>query len=150
MSSLSERWRRAGSHDHTREAATSRPQGPVIEKGEMNVVRVDRQQRMLSQIAHSACSMMGIGQTMMALSSCVRKRDISALWELDPIAAPPPRVQMELLGTQAEQEDLRSDAHNDLDEERNVLELQLRFAMRRHDVVRVRAISRQLCCLEAY
>ena len=92
--------------------------------------------------------MMGLGETVMAISNVARKRDLSAIWELDPVAAPPKRVQRQLMGGVEEDEPpVRDDVRND-HEQRAVLELQLQYAMRQHDVERVRTISRQLRVLE--
>ena len=94
---------------------------------------------------------MGLSESVVALSSLLRKRDISTLWELDPIAAPPRSVQQRLKGNDRDEELTvgRPDGSDStIDEARSVLELQLHFAMRKHDVERVRAISRQLRCME--
>jgi hypothetical protein len=95
--------------------------------------------------------MLGIGQTMVALSSLAQKRDISTLWELDPVAAPPRTVQQRLMGTDDEEEPPGSTSDGSdgaIDEARSVLELQLQFAMRKHDVERVREIARELRSIE--
>ena len=111
----------------------------------MNAI-VERRGPWLTQLARGVSGMMGIGEAVMAISSVAHKRDISALWELDPVAAPPRKVQKQLLGTaEAEQDD--GPARHD-DERRPVFEVQLQFAMRKHDVERVRSISRQLRALE--
>jgi len=113
----------------------------------------------LSQLARAASSVVGIGNTTMVISSLVRKRDLSLLWQLDPVAAPPPCIQKRLLlGTsidekgQVEVQKQRHPSHGSeyegSDEARSVLQLQLQFAMRRHNVEHVRAISRELRCLE--
>ena len=53
------------------------------------ITRVEQQQgSWMTQLARGASSMMGLSETAVALSSLVRKRDIGALWELDPVAAP--------------------------------------------------------------
>ena len=57
----------------------------------------------MAQLAHGASSMLGLGQAAVALSSLVRKRDISTLWELDPVAAPPRSVQQRLMGNDDEE-----------------------------------------------
>ena len=53
----------------------------------------------LSQLTRAASSVVDIGNTTMALSSLLRKRDLSLIWQLDPVAAPPRCVQKRLLGT---------------------------------------------------
>ena len=115
----------------------------------MNAI-VESKARWLTQLAHGASSMLGLGETVMAISQVASKRDLSAIWDLDPVAAPPKRVQRQLMG--AVEEDLppvRDDVTN-VHEQRAVLELQLQYAMRKHDVERVRAISRQLRVLEEF
>ena len=95
---------------------------------------------------------MGLSETAAALSLLARKRSLSTLWEVDSIAAPPKAVQRTLVGTAvneyppppAREENTGEDPR----EVRSILEVQLRFAMRRQDVERVRVISRQLRCLE--
>ena len=88
--------------------------------------------------------MMGLGKMVMAISSMAQKRDLSAIWELDPVAAPPNKVQRQLMGTiEEEAQPVRGEARDD-DEQRSVLELQLQHAMQQHDVERVITISRQL------
>ena len=95
---------------------------------------------------------MGIGKSVMALTSLAQKRDVSVLWDLDPVAAPPKKVQRQLLGTDvSEQDGEHTQArHGHDDELRSILELQLTFAMRQHDVDRVRAIARQLRDLDEH
>ena len=84
----------------------------------------------------------------MAISTVARKRDLGALWELDPVAAPPKKVQRQLLGAvEGDEKPARDEARND-HEHRSVLELLLQHAMRQHDVERVRILSRQLRILE--
>ena len=115
------------------------------------IARVERHSNWMVQLAHGASSIMGVGQTAVALSSLARKRDVSTLWELDPLAAPPRSVQQRLKGNDDDEEPLSSTPDgNDgaTDEARSVLELQLQFAMRKHDVERVRAISRELRSME--
>ena len=110
----------------------------------------------LSQLARAASSVVGIGNTTMVISSLVRKRDLSLLWQLDPVAAPPRCVQKRLLGTaidersrvRAQGRPAHGSEYEASDEALSVLQLQLQFAMRRHDVERVRAISRELRCIE--
>ena len=95
---------------------------------------------------------MGFGDAAVAVSSLARKRSLSALWEVDPIAAPPTAVQRTLMGTAASDSPPPANEEGpgeDPREVRSVLEVQLRFAMRRHDVEGVRCISRQLRCIEA-
>ena len=58
-----------------------------------------RQTNWMTQLVCGASSLMGIGQTVTTIASVARKRDLSALWELDPLAAPPRSVQEELRGT---------------------------------------------------
>ena len=127
---------------------------PSAQEREMTTAlqRTELQTNWATQLARTASSTFGLGQTIAAISSIARKRDLSALWELDPVAAPPTHVQKELLG-EAEQDESEQASpcipeRNDTVEMRSILELQLKFAMRRHDVDRVRAISRQLRCLE--
>ena len=120
----------------------------------MNAIeRVEQRAHWLTQLARGATSMLGLGETVMAVSTMARKRDLSAIWELDPVAAPPKRVQRHLMGTvEAEEDEQPARAvHDDVGEDheqRSVLELQLQFAMQQHDVDRVRSISRQLRVLE--
>ena len=81
----------------------------------------------------------------------MRKRDISTLWDIDPLAAPPRSVQQRLKGNDNDEEppSSTSDGSNGaIDEARSVLELQLQFAILKHDVERVRAISRELRSME--
>lgn len=92
--------------------------------------------------------MLGLGETVMAISTMARKRDLCAIWELDPVAAPPKKVQRQLMGTIEEDEQPARDEVRDDHDQRSVLELQLQYAMRQHDVERVRTISRQLRGLE--
>ena len=120
----------------------------------MNAIdRVEQRAHWLTQLARGASSMLGLGETVMAVSTMARKRDLSAIWELDPVAAPPKRVQRHLMGTVEAEEDeqparaVHDEASED-HEQRSVLELQLQFAMQLHDVDRVRSISRQLRVLE--
>ena len=115
------------------------------------IARVERHSNWMVQLAHGASSIMGLGQTAVALSSLVHKRDISTMWDIDPLAAPPRSVQQRLKGNDNDEEPLSStsDGNNGtIDEARSVLELQLQFAMRKHDVERVRAISRELRSME--
>ena len=115
------------------------------------IARVERHSNWMVQLAHGVSSIMGLSQTAVALSSLVRKRDLSTLWELDPLAAPPRSVQQRLKGNDDDKEPLSTTPDgNDgaIDEAHSVLELQLQFAMRKHDVERVRAISRELRSME--
>ena len=115
------------------------------------IARAERHRTWMTQLAHGASSVLGLGRTMVALSSLAQKRDISTLWELDPVAAPPRSVQQRLMGTDDEEELPSSTPDgNDsaIDEARSVLELQLQFAMRKCDVERVRAIARELRSIE--
>ena len=110
----------------------------------------------LSQLTRAASSVVDIGNTTMALSSLLRKRDLSLIWQLDPVAAPPRCVQKRLLGTaidersrvRAQGRPAHGSEYEASDEALSVLQLQLQFAMRRHDVEHVRAISRELRYLE--
>ena len=100
------------------------------------IARVERHSNWMVQLAHGASLIMGLGQTAVALSSLVHKRDISTLWDIDPLAAPPRSVQQRLKGNDNDEEPLSStsDGNNGtIDEARSVLELQLQFAMRKHD-----------------
>ena len=114
----------------------------------MNVI-VEQRAHWLTQLARGASSMLGLGETVMAISTVARKRDLSAIWELDPVAAPPKRVQRQLMGAVKEDEPppVRNYVRAD-HEQRSVLELLLQYAMRQHDVERVRTISRQLRAVE--
>ena len=120
----------------------------------MNAIeRVEQRAHWLTQLARGASSMLGLGETVMAVSTMARKRDLSAIWELDPVAAPPKRVQRHLMGTveaEGDEQPARAvhDEASEDHEQRSVLELQLQFAMQQHDVDRVRSISRQLRVLE--
>ena len=110
-----------------------------------------RQTNWMTQLFCGASSLMGIGETMATVSTVIRERDLTTLWELDPKAAPPRSVQEELRGTTVavETETQQTQVGNDdTDEERCILELQLKYAMRRNDMERVRAISRELRSLE--
>jgi len=114
----------------------------------MNALVAADQTTWWGQFVSSASSILGIGETTAALSTLARKRNLSTLWEMDPVAAPPKAVQTMLVGTPAA-EDMPQTNEEDTDTEgpqelRSVLEVQLKFAMRRHDVERVRLISRQL------
>lgn len=111
---------------------------------QMNVIeRVERRAHWLTQLACGVSSMLGFGETVMAIPSMARKRDLSAIWELDPIAAPPKKVQRQLMGVEEDQPPPQDEVRMDR-EQRSVLELQLQYAMRKHDIERVRSISRQL------
>ena len=112
------------------------------------IERVEQRAHWLTQLAHGASSMMGLGETVKAVSTMARKRDLSAIWELDPVAAPPKRVQRQLMGAVEEDEQPASDELREDEEQHAVLELQLQFAMQQHDVDRVRSVSRQLRVLE--
>ena len=92
--------------------------------------------------------MLGLGQTAIAITRVIRKRDLGSLWELDPVAAPPKRVQRHLLGTveQAVPSTFRGSMRDN--ERYSILRLQLKFAMRKHEVERVRVISRELKAIE--
>jgi len=106
--------------------------------------------------ASTASSVVGIANTVMAIASFVRKRDMRLVWLLDPVAAPPRCVQKRLMGTIDERNQVEAQWHlpargsrrEPSDEAKSVLQLQLQTAMRRHDVERVRAISRELRSLE--
>lgn len=106
----------------------------------------------LSLLARTASSVIGISNAAMAVSSLIRNRDLSLIWQLDPVAAPPTCVQKRLLGTSMnERAQVRAQGytahgshHEASAEARSALQLQLQFAMRRHDVENVRAISREL------
>ena len=92
--------------------------------------------------------MLGLGQTAIAITRVIRKRDLGSLWELDPVAAPPKRVQRHLLGT-VEQAVPSTSQDSMRDNERySILRMQLKFAMRKHEVERVRVISRELKAIE--
>ena len=112
------------------------------------IERVEQRAHWLTQLARGASSMLGLGETVMAVSTMARKRDLSAIWELDPVAAPPKRVQRQLMGAVEEDEQPARDELREDEEQHSVLELQLQFAMQQHDVDRVRSISRQLRVLE--
>jgi len=105
---------------------------------------------------------MGVGETALVISSIIRKRDLSALWEWDPVAAPPRSVQRRLLAPtttttphdqpQAERRERAggNEQNPSSQEHRAVLELQLQFAMRRQDTGRVRILSRQLRSIDEH
>lgn len=112
-----------------------------------------RQTNWMTQLVCGASSLMGIGETVTTITTMVRKRDLTTLWELDPVAAPPRSVQKKLRGTTVTAEPEHQPQHgnevtNDAYEERSILELQLTYAMRRLDMERVRAISREMRLLE--
>ena len=111
----------------------------------MNAIeRVEQSAHWLTQLAHGASSVLGLGKVVVTISTMARKRDLSAIWELDPVAAPPRKVQRQLMGTiEGDEQPAGGEARND-DEQRSVLELQLQHAMQQHDVERVITISRQL------
>ena len=95
----------------------------------MNAI-VEQRTHWLTQFARGVSSMLGLGETVMTLSTVVRKRDLSAIWELDPVAAPPRKVQRQLMGTiEGDEQPAGGVARND-DEQRSALELQLQLAMR--------------------
>ena len=112
----------------------------------MNAI-VEQRAHWLTQLARGASSILGLGETVMAISTVARKRDLSAFWEFDPVAAPPKRVQRQLMGAEEGDEPPIRDVRNG-HEQRSVLELRLQYAMRQHAVERVRTISRQLRVLE--
>lgn len=89
---------------------------------------------------------------MRTIASMVRKRDITAFWELDPLAAPPKSMQNQLRGALVAEPDLHEEdgeeSTDDALEQISILEIQLRYAMRRNETDRVRAISRELRELE--
>ena len=91
----------------------------------MNAIdRVEQRAHWLTQLARGATSMLGLGETVMAVSTMARKRDLSAIWELDPVAAPPKRVQRHLMGTvEAEEQPARAvhDEASEDHEQRSVL-----------------------------
>ena len=109
-----------------------------------------RQTNWMTQLVCGASSLVGIGETVTTIASMIRKRDLTTLWELDPKAAPPRSVQEELRGAivASEPEPQRTLGNDHAYEERSILELQLKYAMRRNDMRRVRAISRELRQLE--
>ena len=84
--------------------------------------------------------MLGSRQTAIAITRVIRKRDLGSLWELDPVAAPPKRVQRHLLGT-VEQAVPSTSQDSMRDNERySILRMQPKF-VRKHEVERVRVIS---------
>ena len=68
--------------------------------------------------------MVGFGKTVMIISQMARKRDLKTIWELDPIAAPPKKLQRQLVGSHEVHAEAR-DKGTDGDEQRAILELQL-------------------------
>lgn len=107
----------------------------------------------MTQLACGVSSVIGIGEVVTTIASMARRQDLTTLWELDPLAAPPRCVQEQLQGTavvaelqpqQQQSEEISDDTY----EQRSILELHLRYAMRRHDMERVREISRELRLLE--
>ena len=84
------------------------------------------------QVAHGLSSVLGAGKAIATMATASGKRDLSALWDLDPVAAPPRSIRQKLFTTTGP---LPAQA---------ALKVQLEAAMRRHDVERVRALSRQL------
>ena len=61
--------------------------------------RIEPNRQWLVKLTQGASTMLGLGQTAIAITRVIRKRDLGSLWELDPVAAPPKRVQRHLLGT---------------------------------------------------
>ena len=111
----------------------------------------------LATVGKRTSALSGIGDSIMTVVSCLGKRDLSMLWDLDPVAAPPQSVRrcLEQQPADAPCEDgkrtvftvqggITNSLSDDLCEQRAVLEVQLRFAMRARDEGRVRHIARQL------
>ena len=103
-----------------------------------------------------ASALMGARDTARMVTTLLHKRDLGAVWEVDPVAAPPRYVQQRILGTPEapdrpvallprpdDERHVGADPAS-FEERRSVLELQLRFAMERRDVERSRQISREL------
>lgn len=110
--------------------------------------RIEPNRQWLVKLTQGASTMLGLGQTAIAITRVIRKRDLGSLWELDPVAAPPKRVQRHLLGT-VEQAVPSTSQDSMRDNERySILRMQLKFAMRKHEVERVRVISRELKAIE--
>ena len=114
----------------------------------MSNERIEPSRQWLVKLTQGASTMLGLGQTAIAITRVIRKRDLGSLWELDPVAAPPKRVQRHLLGTveQAVPSTFRGSMRDN--ERYSILRLQLKFAMRKHEVERVRVISRELKAIE--
>ena len=98
---------------------------------------------------------MGVGSAAAAvygLTRAIRRQDFSALWMLDPRAAPPPSVQRQLgLGGESDEDEppRRRRRRDEFDEEREELEAKMQRAMHSNNVSRVQELSRRLDELEA-
>ena len=91
--------------------------------------RIEPNRQWLVKLTQGASTMLGLGQTAIAITRVIRKRDLGSLWELDPVAAPPKRVQRHLLGT-VEQAVPSTSQDSMRDNERySILRMQLKFAM---------------------
>ena len=105
-------------------------------------------------IGYAAAVVSGSAATVYALSSALRKRDLSALWMFDQRAAPPPEVQRELRGLipSDDEEDrvrhrgparlLTHQAREEDEYER--LQSKMKRAMDERDVDRVQDLARRL------
>ena len=67
------------------------------EISKMNAI-VEQRVHWLAQLVRGASSILGLGETVTTITTVARKRNLSAIWELDPIAAPPKKVQKQLIG----------------------------------------------------
>lgn len=116
----------------------------------------------LATVSKHTSAMAGISDSIAAVASCLGKRDLSTLWDLDPVAAPPQSVRRclerpvevpcdegaEVASTG--RRDATDTCSDDLREQRAVLEVQLRFAMRARDEGRVCHIARQLRAIDEH
>lgn len=103
----------------------------------------------MTQLMSGASFVVGLGKTATTLATLCRKRNLSAIWELDPVAAPPRCVQRRLLGCDAAvPAEIVHGAEDGADVHRKLLDMQLNHAIGMRDIMRVRAISRELRLLE--
>jgi len=105
----------------------------------------------LTRIRNAAMAVGGVAGAVYAVTRGLRKRDLSAIWDFDPVAAPPRAVQNQLRDGEPEEGGRRVQRQrsserpdNDLDDERDVLEARLQRAMRANDVHTVRSVSREI------
>ena len=99
-----------------------------------------------------ASALIGARDTARVVSSLLQKRDLRAVWEIDPIAAPPRSVQQRILRAPEASDGMTAiapqlnerRAPDSIEERESILQLQLQFAMQRCDVERSRLISREL------
>lgn len=100
----------------------------------------------LRRIGYAAVSVGGAAAAVCAIANGIRKRDLSCLWGVDPVAAPPRDVQDQLqLGETSEMDArCRSSPMEEIQEDQKLLEAHLERAMRARDTDRVRFLSREM------